>query len=133
MSITSWARPFTTSAMALPAVKASPAICCPAAVQRKTNRLPAANAAALAGSDGTATISAGAGVGVVLGVGGGVGSGVVAMLYPSGGVLRALNFRSRIVTCHCLNVLLILELLPITSLRNCSIANSGECGNSRNP
>jgi|HubBroStandDraft_1064217.scaffolds.fasta_scaffold56030_2 hypothetical protein len=53
----------------------------PAAVQRKTKRLPAAKAAALAGSDGTATTITG--VGFVLGTGAGAGPGIglVAMLY----------------------------------------------------
>src|ERR1017187_1962781 len=95
MSTTSWARPFTTSPMALPAAAASPATFCPAGVQRNTKRLPAANAAALAGSDGTATMSAG--VGFVAGV----GSGAVAMLYPViARRLRVLNRRDSITKCH---------------------------------
>src|ERR1039458_9596989 len=51
MSTTSWARPFTTSPMALPAAAASPATFCPAGVQRNTKRLPAANSVGLAALD----------------------------------------------------------------------------------
>ena len=77
MSITSWARPLTKSATALPADSASLVILCPAGVQRNTKRLPAAKAAALAGSDGTATMRAGAGMGSAVGV----GKGVAAILF----------------------------------------------------
>src|ERR1035441_5073855 len=107
-SMTSWARPFTTSPMALPAATASLDTVCPAGVQRNTKRLPAANAAALAGSDGTATMSAG--VGFVAGV----GSGAVAMLYPViARRLRVLNRRDSITKCHrMLFSFVSLHLLP---------------------
>src|SRR5579871_6027373 len=63
MFTTSCAKPFTTSEIALPAFSTSLEICCPTGVHRNTKRLPAANAAALAGSDGTATINAGSAAG----------------------------------------------------------------------
>jgi hypothetical protein len=92
MLITSCAKPLMASPTSVPAASTVEAIFCPAGVHRNTKRLPAANAAALAGSDGTATMSTGAGVVVVAGV----GSGAAAMLYPFP------YCRDRIAKYHCL-------------------------------